>query len=91
MSDFISQLKDWVWIIGAAVGAALWMGRLEARGKQNKLDIERETKDRIESLTRLEEKLGRERDEDRADRERTYHSIEQIQTDIKELLQRTSK
>ena len=95
MQEIGAILKDWFYVIGVGVAAVLWFGRLESRSKQNQKDIARETAQRVKEMTRLEEKLDKQRDEDRAERDRTWkeihHSIEIIHQDIKELLQRTSK
>lgn len=95
MVELGTILKDWVYLAATGVAAVLWFGRLEARSKRNQDDIARETAARVREMTRLEQKLDKQRDEDRGERERMWgtiqHSLEIVQKDIKELLQRTSK
>lgn len=100
MDSLPGILRDWIAIAGALVAAVFWFATLEGRARRNGREardnrdaIGRETQDRIEALRTLERRLEKQREEDRASRERDWQHmnarLDGIQTDIKELLQRT--
>lgn len=77
-------IKEFWAIISAFVGVIVWGVRLEGRSKKNSADLERHILNMKEQ--RAEDLLNRQRDWDVMN-----SRLDSIQTDIKELLQRTSR
>lgn len=94
MDSLPGFLRDWLAVATVVISIGFWFARLEGRGRRNAEDIAAERSDRIKALTDLERRMEKERDEDRATRERDWQQmnarLDGIQTDIKELLQRTA-
>ncbi|MEM6738933.1 MAG: hypothetical protein AAF646_02385 [Pseudomonadota bacterium] len=103
MEEFLQKWGSY--LVSAAVGL-LWLGRLEWRSRQNGKEIEegirREEQARREALAnerdarmQLEARLREQRSEDldnrRRDLEQISGRLDGISTDVKVLLQRTSK
>lgn len=80
----ITAAKDWWALMGGFAGIVLWFARLESQAKKNSDDLR-------EHKTAVKEQ----RAEDLANRQRDWDSmnsrLDGIQSDIKELLQRTAK
>lgn len=80
----ITAAKDWWAMMAGVGGVVLWFARLEGRAKKNSDDL-REHKIAVKE----------QRAEDLANRQRDWDSmngrLDGIQSDIKELLQRTAK
>lgn len=106
MENLGSIIKDWVWLIATGVGLIAWLARLENRSKQNKADIQqeseerarddtRESQERTKELGRLENHIEQKRAEDREQHlmewKQTQDAIKLVQSDVKELLQRTAR
>jgi hypothetical protein len=95
MTDTITALKDaWAFIL-AAVALVAWFVRLEARAMRNSDDLTIEAASRKAELVALETRIEKQRKEDmelrRQDREDTKRMLQEVQSDIKLLLQRTAK
>lgn len=90
MQELIDSARDWWAVFAGLVAAGFWFARLEGRGRQNRQDITTETRTRTEALKQLEERLDKQRAEDRAARDRDWSQmnarLDTIQTDIKEIL-----
>lgn len=95
MSETINAIKDWWAILLGVAGFVAWFVRLEARAMRNSDDITREATSRKGDLVALELRLEKQRKEDmdlrKQDREDTKRLLQDVQSDIKLLLQRTAK
>lgn len=95
MQDTLTTLKDWWALLLGFLGLAAWFVRLEARAMRNSDDITREATSRKSELMSLELRLEKQRKEDmdlrKQDREDTKRLLQEVQSDIKTLLQRTAK
>lgn len=84
MQEIAAAFKDWYAVLAAMVLAVFWFARLEGRSTRN-----------TDDLKNLEKRLAQQRTEDMATRQRDWDQMmsrmDGIQSDIKELLQRTSK
>ena len=78
----------------AAIAGLAWLFRLEGRSTENSRSLTSEKGEREKSLRELEDRLAKQREEDRAQRHQDWAHMEaqltQIQADIRELLQRTA-
>jgi len=91
MSEALSAIKDWWAIIMGVCGVLIWLVRLESRAIRNSADNE----SRKQELIALELRLEKQRKEDmelrREDREDTKRILQEVQRDIKLLLQQAVK
>lgn len=80
----LTAAKDWWAVMGGFAGVVLWFARLESTGKKNRDDL-RDHKIAVKE----------QRAEDLANRQRDWDAmtgrLDGIQSDIKELLQRTAR
>lgn len=92
MTDALEVIKDWWFMVLSCGTAVAWLVRLEARGLQNTKSLTKESTDRKAELIALELRLEKQRQEDlvlrREDREDTKQILQEMQRDIKLLLQR---
>lgn len=92
MTDALEVIKEWWVMVAATVATVAWLVRLEARGLQNTKSLTKESTDRKAELIALELRLEKQRQEDmalrREDREDTKQILQEMQRDIKLLLQR---
>jgi hypothetical protein len=90
-TTIITLAKDWWAMMATFAGVVLWFGRLEARTKKNSEDVKKNNEDLREHKISMKEQ----RAEDLANRQRDWDNmngrLDGIQSDIKELLQRTAK
>lgn len=88
-------IHDYWAILLSAVAYLFWLARLEMKVLQNSKDIDQKTFNATKDLRDLETRLSAQRAEDMASRQRDWDSMHEslngIQGDIKELLQRTVK
>lgn len=96
-SDFFGGGGPWGSIVAAILAAITglgWLFRLEGRSTTNSQSLADEKREREKALYDLEERLAKQREEDRAQRHQDWTHMEsqltQIQADIRELLQRTA-
>lgn len=95
MTDSFSAIKEaWGFILGG-IALVAWLVRLEARAMRNSDEVMKETQSRKTELVTLELRLEKQRKEDmdlrKQDREETHRMLQEVQSDIKLLLQRTAK
>lgn len=97
MSEILTAIKDWglLAILGTFAGLVAWLVRLESRAVSNSNNITQEAVNRKTELAALELRLEKQRREDmelrKQDREDLRRMVQDMQSDIKTLLQRTAK
>lgn len=95
MNDTLQMIKDWWVMLAATVATVAWLVRLESRGLQNTKSLTKESTDRKAELIALETRLETRRQEDldrsREDRADTKQILQEMQRDIKLLLQQVGQ